>query len=117
MKCIAKNSIVILLTLVLWEYGVRPLVVPLPAQAEAPATERDNEESARLYTEDQADRKPTDGKAIDWKVVLPRDRKREARVKELYEKDQLRTGKDDYHVAMVLQHAAKPEDYLLAHEL
>jgi hypothetical protein len=117
MKCIAKNGIVILLTLVIWEYGVRPLMVPDLALAEAPAAERDNEELARLYAEDQADRKPAGGKSIDWKVVLPRDRKREARVKELYEKGKLRTGNDYYHVAMVLQHAARPEDYLLAHEL
>jgi hypothetical protein len=76
--------------------------------------ERDNDEVAKLYDADQADRK-TD-KAVDWEVVLPRDRQREARVKALYEKGQLRTGKDYYRAAMVLQHASKPEDFLLAHE-
>src|SRR5262249_40994826 len=29
---------------------------------------------------------------------------------------QIRTGQDYYHAAMVLQHAAAPDDYLLAHE-
>jgi len=117
MKVITTYAIVILLTLAIWECGVRPIVAPLPLVAEGAAAERDNEELARLYAEDQADRKPKDGQEIDWKVVLPRDIKREARVKELYENGKLRTGKDYYHSAMVLQHAPKPEDFLLAHEL
>jgi hypothetical protein len=80
----------------------------------APA--RDSAELGRLYAEDQADRIPTGGKAIDWAVVLPRDRAREARVKELYRADRLQTGPDYYHAAMILQHAPQPDDYLLAHE-
>jgi hypothetical protein len=76
----------------------------------------DSEELARLYDEDQADRQPESGKPIDWAVVGPRDRAREARVKELYEAGGLRTGKDYRRAAMVFQHAQKPEDYLLAHE-
>jgi hypothetical protein len=118
MKLLSICSVVMVLTLAIWECGVRPFVAPAYVLAKDPAAaERDNEELARLYTEDQADRKPEGGKDIDWDVVLPRDRKREARVKELYEKDKLRTGKDYYHAAMVLQHAAQPEDFLLAHEL
>jgi hypothetical protein len=117
MKVIRRYGIVMVLTLAIWECAVRPFVAPLPLVAEGPAAERDNEELARLYAEDQADRKPKEGQDIDWNVVLPRDRKREARVKALYEKGELRTGKDYYHAAMVLQHAAKPEDFLLAHEL
>jgi hypothetical protein len=80
------------------------------------AAPRDVNELARIYDEDQEDRMPVGGKAIDWSVVGPRDRKREARVKELYEAGLLRTGKDFYRAAMVLQHASRPEDYLLAHE-
>ena len=34
----------------------------------------------------------------------------------MYEAGSLRTGKDFYRAAMVLQHASRPEDYLLAHE-
>jgi hypothetical protein len=70
-----------------------------------------------MYKEDQSDRKPSEGQPIDWKIVGPRDKAREARVKELYAADQLKTGNDYHRAAMVLQHAAKPEDYLLAHEL
>ncbi len=77
---------------------------------------RDLDELARLYEEDQGDRQPPGGRPIDWSVVGPRDRRREARVKELYEAGSLRTGKDFYRAAMVLQHATRPEDYLLAHE-
>jgi hypothetical protein len=117
MKVIRRYGIVMVLALAIWECAVRPFVASLPLVAEGPAAERDNEELARLYAEDQADRKPKEGQDIDWDVVLPRDRKREARVKELYEKGELRTGKDYYHAAMVLQHAARPEDFLLAHEL
>jgi hypothetical protein len=85
-----------------------------PAGSLAPT---DSQELARLYAEDQSDRKIADGQAIDWKVVGPRDEARQARVKELYRSDQLRTGADYYHAAMVLQHGQAPEDFLLCHEL
>jgi hypothetical protein len=92
------------------------LSVPSRMAAAPPgkAPAEDNKELAQLYREDQDDRKPAD---IDWSAVQPRDRKREARVKELYTEDRLRTGADYYHAAMILQHAPTPEDYLLAHEL
>jgi hypothetical protein len=77
---------------------------------------RDNPELATLYEEDQGDRSPSGAKPINWRVVGPRDRQREARVKALYASGDIRTGKDFYRSAMVLQHASKPEDYLLAHE-
>jgi hypothetical protein len=76
----------------------------------------DNAELARLYEEDQADRMPVAGKSINWSVVGPRDKKRQARVFELYEQGELRTGKDYRRAAMVLQHAEKPDEYMLAHE-
>jgi len=87
------------------------------AQSDTARPEVDNAELARMYEEDQADRKPADGKSIDWSVVNPRDKAREKRAKEIYLANGLRTGADYYHVAMILQHAELPEDYLLAHEL
>ena len=87
------------------------------AREAAGTLEKDNEELARLYKEDQADREPKDGKPIDWAVVGPRDRAREDRVKALYSQDKIKTANDYYNAAMVLQHAQKPDDYLLAHEL
>jgi hypothetical protein len=88
-------------------------VGPVPA-ARAAKTPADNAELRRLMAEDQADRQP---KTVDWAVVLPRDRARLARVKELYQTDVLRTAADYYHAALVLQHGEAPEDFLLAHEL
>lgn len=70
-----------------------------------------------MYRADQADRSPAGANAIDWNAVGPRDRQREARIKELYEHDALRTGRDYANAAMILQHAQKPDDFLLAHEL
>jgi hypothetical protein len=95
--------------------GVDGATAARPSDPDASAP-RDLDELARIYAEDQGDRMPGGGTPIDWSVIAPRDRKREARVKELYEAGSLRTGKDFYRAAMVLQHASRPEDYLLAHE-
>lgn len=91
----------------------------------ASAASEYNEELARLYKEDQADRMPPlgeqiiwrVGEQINWHVVGPRDAARLLRVKELCQEQSLRTGEDYYHAAMILQHSSEPEDYLLAHEL
>jgi len=97
--------------------AVRPFGVkntqatPAAVQSE----DKDNQELARLFQEDQSDR--TSEENIDWRVVGPRDKTRQARVKELCRGDLLNTGADYYHAAMVLQHAEAPGDYLLAHEL
>ena len=76
----------------------------------------DNAELARLFKEDQDDRKPaiTD---MDWKVVKPRDDARLARVKELYAAGRLQTGADWLRAAFILQHGNEPDDFLLAHEM
>src|SRR5262249_1706924 len=103
-----------LLLLALAALCLRPLSLPTRAEPPTKPAAQDNEELAKLYREDQDDRKGAD---IDWSVVEPRDRKREARVLELYKGNQLQTGADHYHGAMVLQHGRTPEDYLLAHEL
>ena len=42
---------------------------------------RDLDEQARIYDQDQGDRMRVGGKPLDWSVVAPRDRQREARVK------------------------------------
>ena len=92
----------------------------LGASAHGTQPPQDNAELAKLFREDQADRMPAAGKlspSVDWSVVIPRDRAREKRVKELIAADSLGTGSDYYHAAMVLQHAPTPDDYLLAHDL
>ncbi len=119
-----KPRIVCTLFLVLvivacWERLVRsPVVFVAEAWAQptgAPGS--DNGELAGLFEEDQKDRLSAGGSAGEWAAITARDRKREAKVKELYRADKLRTGADYYHAAMVLQHAPTAEDYLLAHEL
>ena len=86
------------------------------AKTASPQTVTDNAELERLHREDQSDRTPPDGKAIDWSKVGPRDQARLERTKELYRENQLKTGNDYYHAALILQHGRVPEDFLLAHE-
>ena len=119
MKTYLNTILLFVIAIGLWHIALHLHLAPQATQAQATTQSnlKDNEELAQLYKEDQADRSPKDGKSIDWKVVAPRDKAREARVKELYKTDQLKTGADYYHVAMVLQHADAPEDSLLAHEL
>jgi len=87
------------------------------AQTSAKSAPGDNPELLILFQEDQADRTPPDGKSIDWKTVGARDLMRQALVREFYSKNKLRTGRDYYNAAMILQHGGTPQDYLLAHEL
>jgi hypothetical protein len=76
----------------------------------------DNAELARMFQEDQDDRKPG-LHGIDWAVVKPRDDARLARTRELYASGALRTGADWWHAALILQHGSEADDYLLAHEM
>ncbi len=69
-----------------------------------------------LCDEDQSDRTPPEGKAINWASVGPRDMARLKRVKELYLQNRLHTANDYDRAALVLQHGEEPEDFLLAHE-
>jgi hypothetical protein len=96
--------------------GIGGLAAAPRQERDSPASQ-DNQELARLYEQDQADRSPQEGRSIAWEAVGRRDRGREARVKALYGASEVRTGKDYHRAAMVLQHAPRPEDYLLAHEL
>jgi hypothetical protein len=94
-----------------------PLVSDPSVEAQATATTTESGELAKLFEQDQADRRQGEGKSIDWTVVSKRDAARLARVKEFYTGNGLQTGADHYYAAMVLQHSSVPEDFLLAHEL
>lgn len=89
------------------------VMATLPADIEPLSEAEVSDELARLFTEDQSDRKT---EPIDWEVVRPRDKARLSRVKRLYRGLKLRSGLDYFHAAMVLQHAHDTDDYLLAHE-
>ena len=112
------RTLLALISLALCIIALRYVLTPRSVQAQARATAalKDNAELARLHDEDQADRAPANAKDIDWTVVGPRDKARLARVKELYTQNKLYTGADYYYAAMILQHGAAPEDFLLAHE-
>jgi len=89
------------------------VMATLPADIEPLSEAEVSDELARLFTEDQADRMAD---PIDKETIVPRDRVRLARVKQLYQGQKLQTGPDYFHAAMVLQHAHDTDDYLLAHE-
>jgi hypothetical protein len=117
MKIYFSTCLLVAIAMVCWEWGQQSLSAPLIVRAQEKVSDvRDNEELSRIFAEDQGDRTPKDGKEIDWKVVSPRDQKRQTRVRELYEKGELHTGLDYFHAGLVFQHGSKPEDYLLAHE-
>jgi hypothetical protein len=82
---------------------------------QAPDAQSDNEEILRIHEADQADRRSPG--EIDWVKVSERDAARLKRIKELYQSDEIRTGKDWFRSALVLQHSQVPEDHLLAHEM
>ncbi len=117
MKHRISNTLLILNLLAVTALLMRPYGITPLTSAQVPSTPAtDNPELARLMHEDQADRIPG-AKSIDWKIVGPRDVARIKRVKELYTQNQLKTGRDYYHAAMILQHSDIADDYLLAHEL
>jgi hypothetical protein len=116
MRRTGRAILVVAVSIVTWELGLRPFLArPIEAQPVSPRG-KPHEELARMFADDQADRDPAAGRPIDWAVVGPRDKKRLARVRELYGRAELRTGEDYYHAAMILQHGEKPSDPLLAHE-
>ena len=78
-------------------------------------TAADNPELARMYAEDQSDRR--DAEKIGWEKISERDAARLARAKAIYGADGLKTGSDYFHAALILQHSHEAGDYLLAHEL
>ena len=94
--------------------AVTTIVAPVVRGQTSPAS--DNAELARMFQEDQDDRKPG-LHGIDWAKLKPRDDARLARTRELYASGALRTGADWFHAALILQHSSEADDYLLAHEM
>src|SRR6266851_1716595 len=101
-KALLILNLLVLTAILIRPYAITPLTA---AQTSSTPATKDHPELARLMEEDQADRTPDDAKSIDWKIVGPRDVARLKRVKELYAQNQLKTGGDYYHAAMILQHS------------
>lgn len=77
----------------------------------------DNEELRLLMEQDQKPRREglfEDKEKV--KDIIREDAERRKRVMELYQQNAIKTGKDFYNAALILQHGDKPEDFLLAHE-
>lgn len=85
-------------------------LVASPVAAQPPAS---NAAMAKIFAEDQADRRAP----IDWKVVGPRDAARRAATAKLLADGALSTAEDFHAAAFVFQHGAAADDYLLAHTL
>lgn len=73
-----------------------------------------NAEMTSIFDADQKDRANS---PIDWKIVAPADRLRQARTRALLDSGALHSGTDYEHAAFVFQHGAGPEDFLMAHIL
>jgi hypothetical protein len=73
-----------------------------------------SKELADMYKQDQAGRKAA---KIDWKVLGAADKQRQQRVIELLNQSKIKTARDYYNAAMVMQHGDNPDDFALAHIL
>jgi hypothetical protein len=86
------------------------------ADPQSPESDIDNPELKALCDEDQADRLPEKGKAIDEDLSRAHDARHLARVKAIYLDGKINTASDYYRAGLVLQHGPAPEDCLMAHE-
>jgi len=75
----------------------------------------DNPQMVQIVDADQADRK--DGFHIDWQKVGKADEERRIATTALMKEGKLHTGHDFENAALVFQHGATSDDYLLAHVL
>lgn len=74
----------------------------------------DNPELKEIYSVDQSDRM---AKVIDWPKILPRDKARRDRVRQMLDQGLVGSGKDFERAAMVFQHGDGSDDILMAHVL
>jgi len=77
-----------------------------------------NTELEALFKGDQDDRRGAAHFPAEQLLKLQaRDEKRKERVSEITRQGGLQSAENYYHAAIILQHGAKPEDYLVAHIL
>jgi hypothetical protein len=73
-----------------------------------------NAELVELYLNDQTDRMVDN---IDWNVIGPRDREREARATAILAAGRAKAADDYFHIAMILQHSHAEDATTHAREL
>jgi hypothetical protein len=96
---------------------IRP-APPYPAQA--PQDPAAAQEIEQMISNAEADMSAaTSGKLdLDWAAMSGRASVRRERLRTLLEQDQLRTGREYYHAAMMtMQSGEEPDDFLTAHDL
>lgn len=106
-KLLAPDPLLRSLLVVMWL-----TLVSLTAVADTPA--RNNQELARLFSEDQADRIAS---SIDWSVVSKLDADRRRMVLDAFRKGEVRTAQDYYHAAFIFHHGPSGEDSRMAYSL
>lgn len=91
-----------------------PACADVAQPVEKAAAAKDNKELTDIFNADQADRS---GDNIDWSQVDPRDKARQARVRQIIKDGGLHTPADYNHASFVFQHGDGLEDIRLAHAL
>ena len=69
MRRFLRTLLFVVVVIAGWEFVVRSQITGFTMAQTAKTGKSNSEELAKLYEEDQADRMPKDGKAIDWKVI------------------------------------------------
>jgi hypothetical protein len=131
MKTALLAVCVLVLTLAARGQDVGKSPVSAPAQTPSPLSEKPtvptlpdvNPEMLQAVIADQWDRgmdmfsgRPArNATAPDWNAIAARDKKRQATVRALAKKGELKSGRDYQFAALVFQHSESPADVRLAH--
>ena len=76
-----------------------------------------NKKLKEIYLQDQSDRIRASSGTLNWNTVNSNDTKRRNIVMDMYKIDEIKTGLDYYHAAMIFQHGNETKDYEFANEL
>lgn len=77
-----------------------------------------SKELAQMYRQDQSDRRNLEKSGNGgWSEVTQHDKEHQQRVVELLKAGKLKSAKDFFHAAMIMQHGNEPQQLVLAHVL
>lgn len=74
-------------------------------------------ELKQMYDEDQSERLAAGNNPLkgDWSLISKHDEGHRVKVLKLMRENKIQTGDDYYYAAMIMQHGATMDDYVLAH--
>lgn len=74
-------------------------------------------ELKQMYDQDQSERLAAQNNPLkgDWSSISKHDEVHRVKVLELMRENKIQTGDDYYYAAMIMQHGATMDDYVLAH--